>query len=86
MHFILTFFKCVVSSTSLAIYIICVLLLQSETGDGKLLRASLGSVDFITSRCKSKFDSEKIKDAVDASSYGSEFVRAALSVNEKASF
>lgn len=56
---------------------------QSETGDGKLLRASLGSVDFITSRCKSKFDSEKIKDAADASSYGSEFVRAALSVNEK---
>nr|AYW01700.1 HMA1 protein [Morus alba] len=56
---------------------------QSETGDGKLLRASLGSVDFIASRCKSKYDSEKIKDAVNASSYGNEFVRAALSVNEK---
>ncbi|PON35340.1 P-type ATPase, subfamily IB [Parasponia andersonii] len=47
---------------------------ESETGDGKLLRASLGSVDFITSRCKSEDDSKKIKDAVNASSFGSEFV------------
>ncbi|XP_030486040.1 probable cadmium/zinc-transporting ATPase HMA1, chloroplastic isoform X2 [Cannabis sativa] len=57
--------------------------LEPERGDCKLLKASLGSVDFITSRCKSEGDSIKIKDAVSASSYGSEFVRAALSVNEK---
>ena len=51
-----------------------------------MLRASLGSVDFITSRCKSEDDSKNIEDAVNASSYGSEFVRAALSVNEKVRF
>ena len=65
---------------------IIILLLQSESDDGRLLRASLGSVDFITSRCKSRYDSERIKDAVNTSLYGSEFVRAALSVNEKARF
>lgn len=39
-------------------------------------------MDFITSFCKSD-ESKKIKDAVDASSYGSEFVHAALSVDQK---
>ncbi|XP_015890260.3 probable cadmium/zinc-transporting ATPase HMA1, chloroplastic [Ziziphus jujuba] len=55
---------------------------ESETGGSKLFKASLGSVDFITSLCKSE-ESEKIKEAVNASSYGGEFVRAALSVNKK---
>ncbi|CAK9315666.1 unnamed protein product [Citrullus colocynthis] len=50
---------------------------------GKLRKASLGSVDFITSFCKSENESRKIKDAVRASSYGSEFVHAALSVDQK---
>ena len=50
------------------------------------MQASLGSVDFITSFCKSEDESKKIKDAVNASSYGSEFVHAALSVNEKVTF
>lgn len=50
---------------------------------GKLFKASLGSVDFITSLCKSE-ESEKIKEAVNASSYGKDFVRAALSVDKKA--
>lgn len=46
-------------------------------------KASLGSVDFITSFCKSENESRKIKEAVRASSYGSEFVHAALSVDQK---
>ncbi|CAN6541906.1 unnamed protein product [Malus baccata var. baccata] len=50
---------------------------------GKLLKASLGSVDFITSLCRLEDTSEKIKQAVNASSYGTKFVRAALSANEK---
>ncbi|XP_050364118.1 probable cadmium/zinc-transporting ATPase HMA1, chloroplastic [Argentina anserina] len=53
------------------------------TEGSKLLKASLGSVDFITSQCISEDASKKIKEAVDASSYGTDFVRAALSVNEK---
>lgn len=48
-----------------------------------LLKASLGSVDFITSFCQSEDESKKIKEAVNTSSYGSEFVHAALSVNHK---
>ncbi|GLT78859.1 hypothetical protein SLA2020_503780 [Shorea laevis] len=56
---------------------------ESGTGVGKMLKASLGSVDFITSQCKSEDESKKIQEAVNASSYGSNFVHAALSVNEK---
>nr|AXF37548.1 chloroplast heavy metal ATPase 1 [Sedum plumbizincicola] len=55
------------------------------TGSSEMLRASLGSVDYITSLCQSKVESEKIKRAVDASSYGKGFVHAALSVNDKVS-
>lgn len=40
-------------------------------------------MDFITSFCKSENESRKIKEAVRASSYGSEFVHAALSVDQK---
>ncbi|XP_020974579.1 probable cadmium/zinc-transporting ATPase HMA1, chloroplastic isoform X2 [Arachis ipaensis] len=57
--------------------------IESGTGSAKLLKASLGSVDFITSFCHSEEESEKIKEAVNTSSYGSEFVHAALSVNKK---
>ncbi|BBH05953.1 heavy metal atpase 1 [Prunus dulcis] len=57
--------------------------IELGTGGDKLLKASLGSVDFITSLCRSEDASKKIKEAVNASSYGTEFVRAALSVNEK---
>lgn len=49
-------------------------------------KASLGSVEFITSLCKSEAESRKIKEAVDGSSYGSNFVHAALSVNKKVWF
>lgn len=62
------------------------ILLLLKTQGVKLLKASLGSVDFITSFCKSEDESEKIKDAVNSSSYGSEFVHAALSVNKKVIF
>ncbi|XP_028764106.1 probable cadmium/zinc-transporting ATPase HMA1, chloroplastic isoform X2 [Neltuma alba] len=57
--------------------------IESETGGAKLLKASLGSVDFITSLCQSEVESKRIKEAVNASSYGSEFVHAALSVDKK---
>ncbi|KAF7828680.1 putative cadmium/zinc-transporting ATPase HMA1, chloroplastic [Senna tora] len=57
--------------------------IESKTGGAKLLKASLGSVDFITSFCQSEDESKRIKEAVNASSYGGEFVHAALSVNEK---
>lgn len=48
-----------------------------------MLKASLGSVEFIASLCKSEDESRKIKEAVNASSYGRDFVHAALSVEEK---
>ena len=51
-----------------------------------MLKASLGSVEFITSLCKSEDESRKIRTAVNASSYGSDYVHAALSVNEKVCF
>ncbi|KAL9378292.1 hypothetical protein Peur_029627 [Populus x canadensis] len=57
--------------------------IESGTGGGKLLKASLGSVEFIASLCKSEDESRKIKEAVNASSYGRDFVHAALSVEEK---
>ncbi|KAJ0040325.1 hypothetical protein Pint_27978 [Pistacia integerrima] len=57
--------------------------IESGAGGDKMSKASLGSVEFITSLCKSEVESRKIKEAVDSSSYGSNFVHAALSVNEK---
>lgn len=48
-----------------------------------MLKASLGSVEFITSLCKSDDESRRIKEAVHGSSYGNGFVHAALSVDEK---
>lgn len=47
------------------------------------MKASLGSIDFITSFVKSEDESKKIKEAVGASSYGRDLVHAALSVNRK---
>ncbi|KAB2004675.1 hypothetical protein ERO13_D11G203500v2 [Gossypium hirsutum] len=56
---------------------------ESGTRGGKMLKASLGSIEFITSLCKSEVESRKIRAAVNASSYGTDFVHAALSVDEK---
>ncbi|CAN6450882.1 unnamed protein product [Victoria cruziana] len=57
--------------------------LKSDDKDSGLLKASLGSVEYITSLCKSESESDKIKDAVNASIYGGDFVHAALSVGRK---
>ncbi|XP_058070119.1 probable cadmium/zinc-transporting ATPase HMA1, chloroplastic isoform X2 [Magnolia sinica] len=55
---------------------------QSGSKSGEL-KASLGSVDYIASLCKSEADSKKIKEAVSTSVHGTDFVHAALSVNKK---
>ncbi|CAN7095947.1 unnamed protein product [Brassica rapa subsp. narinosa] len=57
---------------------------ESVTEDmSKLQKASLGSVEFITSLFKSQDESRKIKDAVNSSSYGNDFVHALLSLDQK---
>lgn len=58
-------------------------LLQSGIGRGEPVKATLGSVDYIASLFKSKDESQKIKEAVDTSAYGNEFVHAALLMDEK---
>ncbi|XP_073149726.1 probable cadmium/zinc-transporting ATPase HMA1, chloroplastic isoform X2 [Henckelia pumila] len=52
-------------------------------GGGKTLKASIGSVEYITSLFQSDGESKKVKEAFDTSSYGDDFVRAALSVDNK---
>ncbi|KAK4771857.1 hypothetical protein SAY86_013632 [Trapa natans] len=56
---------------------------ESGTRTGKALKASLGSVEFVTSFCKSEDELKKIKEAVSTSPYGRDLVHAALSVNKK---
>ncbi|GMH14814.1 hypothetical protein Nepgr_016655 [Nepenthes gracilis] len=56
---------------------------ESGIGGGEQLKATLGSVDYIASLFKTEDESRKIKEAVNTSLYGNEFVHAALSVNEK---
>nr|DAD41371.1 TPA_asm: hypothetical protein HUJ06_015694 [Nelumbo nucifera] len=57
--------------------------IESGIVGSKPLKASLGSLEYIMSLCKSEDESRKIKEAVNSSAYGSEFVQAALSVNKK---
>ncbi|KAG9154632.1 hypothetical protein Leryth_023050 [Lithospermum erythrorhizon] len=57
--------------------------IQPEQGSSQSLKASLGSVDYITSLIQSDDESRKIKEAVSISSYGEEFVHAALSINNR---
>ncbi|RVX23710.1 putative cadmium/zinc-transporting ATPase HMA1, chloroplastic [Vitis vinifera] len=57
--------------------------IESGIGGGELLKASIGSLEYILSLCKSEDELKKIKEAVSTSSYGSDFVHAALSVNKK---
>ncbi|KAL6551755.1 putative cadmium/zinc-transporting ATPase hma1, chloroplastic [Orobanche gracilis] len=52
-------------------------------GGGEPLKASIGSVEYITSLFISEDESKRIKQAVSSSSYRDEFVCAALSVNNK---
>ncbi|CAA6670584.1 unnamed protein product [Spirodela intermedia] len=56
---------------------------KSGTEESEYLKASIGSVDYIASLCKSDADSEKIKEAARTSAYGSDFVQAALSIDQK---
>ncbi|XP_038971968.1 probable cadmium/zinc-transporting ATPase HMA1, chloroplastic isoform X2 [Phoenix dactylifera] len=57
--------------------------IKSLTGDKELLKASLGSVEYVASLCKSSVESSKIKEAARTSAYGNDFVQAALSVDKK---
>ncbi|XP_059623941.1 probable cadmium/zinc-transporting ATPase HMA1, chloroplastic [Cornus florida] len=57
--------------------------IEPGLGEGRLLKASLGSVEYITSLLNSEGESKIIKEAVSTSSHGSDFVRAALSINNK---
>ncbi|KFK32755.1 hypothetical protein AALP_AA6G284800 [Arabis alpina] len=57
--------------------------IESVTEDSKLQKASLGSVEFITSLFKSQEESRKIKDAVNSSLYGKDLVHAVLSLDQK---
>ncbi|KAM7516485.1 hypothetical protein LguiA_006068 [Lonicera macranthoides] len=57
--------------------------IESGHGGGEQLKASLGSVDYIASLFKSEGESEKIKEALTSSAYGSDFVHAALSINNE---
>ncbi|XP_021714382.1 probable cadmium/zinc-transporting ATPase HMA1, chloroplastic [Chenopodium quinoa] len=56
---------------------------ESGIGRGEPVKATLGSVDYIASLCKDEDESQKIKEAVNTSAYGNDFVHAALSVNDK---
>ncbi|KAK1291828.1 hypothetical protein QJS10_CPB17g02273 [Acorus calamus] len=56
---------------------------KSGTEEGELLKASLGSVDYIASLCNSNAESVYLKEAVKNSSYGCEYVHAALSIDKK---
>ncbi|KAG5528606.1 hypothetical protein RHGRI_029332 [Rhododendron griersonianum] len=57
--------------------------IEPGLGGGEPLKASLGSVEFITSLFNSEDESKKIVEAVSSSSHGSDFVHAALAVNNK---
>ncbi|XP_010429275.1 PREDICTED: probable cadmium/zinc-transporting ATPase HMA1, chloroplastic [Camelina sativa] len=57
--------------------------IESVTEDSKLRKASLGSVEFITSLFESQDESRKIKNAVNSSLYGNDFVHAVLSLDQK---
>ncbi|KAL7101442.1 hypothetical protein ACP275_08G054200 [Erythranthe tilingii] len=57
--------------------------IEPAFGGGKPLKASIGSVEYITSLFTSDAESKKIKEAFSTSSYGDYFVRAALSVNNE---
>ncbi|KAL8138312.1 hypothetical protein V2J09_004313 [Rumex salicifolius] len=57
--------------------------IKSGSGNDEPLKAVLGSVDYITSLCRTAEESCKIKQAVQMSVYGDDFIHAALSVNDK---
>lgn len=54
-----------------------------QSGDGVPLKATLGSLEYISSLFRNEFESRKIKEAASASPYGQDLVHAVLSVNNK---
>lgn len=58
-------------------------MLQPAIEGGELVKASLGSVEYVASLFKSDDESRKIKEAVTTSAYGNDLVRAALSINNR---
>jgi hypothetical protein len=59
--------------------------LQAKNSENELAKASIGSVEYISSLYRSNGESEQIKQAVKCSAFGPEFVQAALSVDKKVS-
>uniref|UniRef100_A0A0D9WTG9 P-type ATPase A domain-containing protein n=1 Tax=Leersia perrieri TaxID=77586 RepID=A0A0D9WTG9_9ORYZ len=56
---------------------------KARNNEDELSKASIGSVEYISSLYRSSGESEQIKEAVKASAFGPEFVQAALSVDKK---
>ncbi|XP_051126787.1 probable cadmium/zinc-transporting ATPase HMA1, chloroplastic [Andrographis paniculata] len=56
---------------------------ESGSGGGEQMKASIGSVEYITSLFKSGEKSKEIEEAVSTSLYRHDYVHAALSVNDK---
>ncbi|GJM97617.1 hypothetical protein PR202_ga14554 [Eleusine coracana subsp. coracana] len=56
---------------------------KARNDESGLAKASIGSVEYISSLYRSNGESEQIKQAVKSSAYGPEFVQAALSVDKK---
>ncbi|EEE66260.1 hypothetical protein OsJ_22445 [Oryza sativa Japonica Group] len=56
---------------------------KAGNNEDELSKASIGSVEYISSLYRSSGESEQIKEAVKASAFGPEFVQAALTVDKK---
>ncbi|TVU08625.1 hypothetical protein EJB05_42034, partial [Eragrostis curvula] len=56
---------------------------KAKNNENELAKASIGSVEYISSLYRSSGESEQIKQAAKSSAYGPEFVQAALSVDKK---
>ncbi|KAG8074825.1 hypothetical protein GUJ93_ZPchr0006g41047 [Zizania palustris] len=56
---------------------------KAGNSEDELSKASIGSVEYISSLYRSSGESEQLKEAVKASAFGPDFVQAALSVDKK---
>ncbi|KAM0852671.1 hypothetical protein ACQ4PT_051605 [Festuca glaucescens] len=57
--------------------------IKARNSENELAKASIGSVEYISSLYRTNGESEQIKQAVKCSAFGPEFVQAALSVDKK---
>ncbi|KAI4970595.1 hypothetical protein ZWY2020_001509 [Hordeum vulgare] len=57
--------------------------IKARDNESEFAKASIGSVEYISSLYRSYGESEQIKEAVKCSAFGPEFVQAALSVDKK---